>query len=309
MSIRLAKPFCAAVARVRGQLKDRERVLFDLMCAAGQLGYRLPDDDINLRAASGVKDPRKRLFREFPQLRRGALKTSSPKDWARASERVARLLLTVLDVKDIDAEDRALRILLAYAPIALAPDCAVPQDSASRAAWNTSVKLFSKLFPSTVQSMGPLDCVHRRLVALKRESRAGLRIGRLASGGRPGPEGRRLSVDPELIASVGQALGKKMAPGYMARHLFYARAGDHIWPHPDDPKFAVTVLVCIRHEVPPGLARRSAFVAYPPNGSIKRYDLAPGSALAVEPGMIHAREPVAEGERVALLSIGLVEQA
>ncbi len=92
-----------------------------------------------------------------------------------------------------------------------------------------------------------------------------------------------MAVDPELIALVGTALGKKMATGYMARYLFYTKAGDHIWPHPDDPQFAVTLLICILHELPPDGSARSAFVAYRPDGSAKRYELRPGEALAVEP--------------------------
>ena len=104
---------------------------------------------------------------------------------------------------------------------------------------------------------------------------------------------------------VGKAIGKEVEPGYMARYIFYTKPGDHIWPHPDDPKFPVTVLICILHEAPPNGSPGSAFLAYPPNGAIRRYPIAPGSALAVEPGMIHAREPLRRGERVALLSIGL----
>jgi hypothetical protein len=171
-----------------------------------------------------------------------------------------------------------------------------------------AVELFAKLFPSGMKFVGPLDCVQSRLSALRRETRAGLRIGRLASGRTPGPEGRNLAVNPDLIASVGRALGKPLAPGYMARFLFYTKPGDHIWPHPDDPKFAATVLACIRHDLPPTGSTPSAFVAYSRNGKATRYPLAPGSVLALEPGLVHAREPVKPGERVVLLSIGLVRK-
>ena len=91
----------------------------------------------------------------------------------------------------------------------------------------------------------------------------------------------------------------------MARYLFYTKPGDHIWPHPDDPKPAVNFLICISHELPRRSAARSAFLAYAPDGSVKRYEIAPGNGLVFEPGIVHAREPVRPGERVVLLSIGL----
>jgi len=305
MSIRLAKPFCAGVARVRAKLAGRDRDLFDFLCSAGQLGYRLPDGDINLKAASGAKDPRKRLASEFSRLRDEDNETRLPGGWAPVRNRLARMLVNELDARDLREEDRALRVLLAYAPIALAPDLVLPKDPLSRAAWDTAVRVFSDLFPSNVKPMGPLECVHRRLAILQREAASGLRVGRLASGRRPGREGRRLAVDPQLMTLVGKAIGKEVEPGYMARYIFYTKPGDHIWPHPDDPRFPVTVLICILHEAPPNGSPGSAFLAYPPNGAIRRYPIAPGSALAVEPGMIHAREPLRRGERVALLSIGL----
>lgn len=306
MSIRFDNRFAPAVRRVRAEFKGPGQILFDLFTTAGQLGWRLPDDDISLRHASGQKDPRKRLSREFQAVRRGKDFLRCRKAWVGAGDRVVRVLLKKLSVKNISEEDRSLRVLLAYAAIALAPDCAVPSDPLWRLVWDMAVKFFAQLFPSGVKFIGPLDCVRSRLPALKRETRAGLKIGRLASGRTPGPEGRRLAVDPSLISCVGKALGKRMAPGYMARLLFYTRRGDHIWPHPDDPKFAATVLACVRHDLAPNQTEGSAFVAYSANGKSRRYPLAPGSVLALEPGLIHAREPVKPGERVVLLSIGLV---
>lgn len=305
MNLRFEKRFRPAITRVRSRLEGADRLLFDFMCAAGLLGWRLPDDDIKLKAASGTKDPRKRLALEFPHLFSSEGEVFDSKTWARAGKRLARLLVKELDVRDISEDDRSLRVLLAYVTIALAPDCVIPLHPLSRAAWDTASHVFASLLPSTVKSLGVLQCVQSRLASLRREAAAGLRIGRLASGRKPGREGCNLAVDPQLVGLVGKALGKELVPGYMARLLFYTKPGDHIWPHPDDPKFAVTVLVCILHEPPPDGSTASAFLAYPLDGSIKRYPLHPGSVLAVEPGMIHAREPVRPGERVALLSIGL----
>ncbi len=220
-------------------------------------------------------------------------------------ERLARLLIRRLAVPKISDDDRALRIFLAYTTIGLAPDCVVPKDPFYRAAWNAAVKLFSKLFPSRLAYLGPLQCVNRQLSTLQRDSETGLRIGRRASGRRPGLEGQRLALDPRLVTLAGKALRRKLKPAYIARYLFYTKPGDHIWPHPDDPNPAVNFLICISHEGGRRGAARSAFLAYAPNGSVKRYEIAPGDGLVFEPGIVHAREPVGPGERVVLLSIGL----
>ena len=46
------------------------------------------------------------------------------------------------------------------------------------------------------------------------------------------------------MTAVGNALGEKVSPGFQARYLFYTRAGDHFWPHPDDPQYALQLLLC-----------------------------------------------------------------
>lgn len=300
--IRLDRRFRAAVADLRAGLRGDVVALFDFICAAGELGWRLPDGKIDLQAASGRKDPRRRLAREFAHLR-----NRKPKGgWHLAGERLRALLLEKLAKPELSERDRGLRILLAYVTIALAPDNSVPTDPLPRAAWDTASVVFTKLFPSKVARVGTVPSVQKVLAKLHRETRAGLKIGRLASGSTPGPAGRALAVDARFIGAVGLALGRRFAPGYMARYLYYAKSGDHIWPHPDDPKFAVTVLTCISHTLPRTAQKRSAFLAYNRDGSVNRYELSPGETLAVEPGCIHAREPVIEGEQVALLSIGLI---
>ncbi len=303
MSIRLARRFRAPVAAVRGGLERQERMLFDLLCSAGELGYRLPDNDVNLRCVSGIRDPRKLLARDFSRMRR----VNGPQAWACAGNRLVRFVADELARREGDEEYRALRVLLGYAQCALAPDCAVPRDPLFRVAWKTDLKLFAGLFPERiVRPLGRLECLDgRRLAILRREIAAGVRIGRRASGQRPGPEGRRFAVDPRLTALVGDALGRELSPGYQAKYLFYTSPGDHAWPHSDDPKYAVQALVCIDRELPPGRSTGSAFLAYRPDGSVERYELSPGSALAVTPGLVHGREPLRQGERIVLLSVGL----
>jgi hypothetical protein len=298
--VRLGRPFRDAVASVRSTLAraPRERRLFDVLCAAGELGYRLPDDDINLRHVAGARDPRRRLAREFA----GVARRASAKEWTSARTSLARDLARALRARG-DDDLRPLSVLLGYAPTALGCDGGVPSDALQRHAWLAVVDAFARLDTTRVRRLGGLPRLGpARLERLRRDAARTLRKGRTASGRRPGPEGRSLAVDRALMRHVGRALGRRLAPGYQARYLYYVAPGDHIWPHPDDPKYAANLLVCLDRRVPDG-GRGSAFLAYRPDGSVERHELVPGESLVMESNLVHAREPVRPGERVVLLSI------
>ena len=154
MSVRLARAFRAPVASARPLFasRDSELALFDLLCAAGDLGYRLPDQDVNVRFASGARDPRPRLRRRARAL---AGEAGSPAQWAAAGRRLAPRLAKVLAERD-QGDLFGLQVLLAYAPAALAPDCRVPEDPYLRVAWTTVVEVFAHRFTTTVRPLGRL---------------------------------------------------------------------------------------------------------------------------------------------------------
>lgn len=300
LGITLAAPFKISVEVVRARLAGRERALFDVLCVAGHLGRSLPNTNANRRSVSGRRDPRKQLARLSERMH------GSKREWKDTSTRLVRFLARELKTHESEEPYRLLRVLLGNASIALAPDCVVPTDRALLVAWKTIVALFTHLYSSDIKLLGRLRCLDdHRLAMLKRETTAGRKQGRHASGMRPGPAGRTLAVDPKLMTAVGKALGVKASPGYEARYIFYGRDGDYFWPHPDDPEYAVNVLVCLDHKRP----RRgtgSALLVYRPDGSVERYEIAPGCALAFEArGLVHAREPMRRGERMTMLSIAV----
>lgn len=231
---------------------------------------------------------------------------ASAREWTATSARLVRSLARTLRPRDKDDTYRLLRVLLGNASIALAPDCRVPTDPILLVAWKTVVALFARLYRSAIRPLGHLRWLDDSMLArLKRETTRGRVRGRYASGMRPGPAGRMLAVDRRLMKAVGKALGLSVAPGYEARYNFYGRQGDYFWPHPDDPEYAVNVLVCLEHKRPSS-GTGSALLAYRPDGSVERYELTPGSALAVEArGLVHAREPMRRGERMTMLSIAV----
>jgi hypothetical protein len=229
-----------------------------------------------------------------------------PRTWMRASQRLVAKLARKLSKPD-EEPSQALRVLLGATSIALAPDCKVPEDPVLLVAWKTVVALFAALYPSGIEPLGRLEWLDRQqLAVLRRETAAGRTRGRHASGLRPGPLGRQLAVDARLMARVSRALRTTASPGYEARYIYYTKQGDYFWPHPDDPEYAVNVLVCLDHQRPRPDLSGSALLAYRPDGTVERYELTPGSALALEArGLVHAREPMRRGERMTILSIAV----
>lgn len=300
----IAPPFRAGVRAASASLDGRERVLFDFVCLAGQLGYNLPGD-ANVSLVEGPLDPRLRLRRSLAAMLRARNGSAMDGTWRTAAARLTRYLVRELESHASEEDYRRLRVLLGNASIGLAPDGAVPIEPEFRAAWNLVLDLFGRLYPSEAKSLGPLPWLHRRrLSMLRREMFAGLKKGRPASGMRPGLEGRKLAIDPRLMALASGALDKTVTPAFGARYVFYTKPGDFFWPHPDDPEFGVNILVCISRSLPPGRSTGSAFLAYRRDGSVERHELLPGTAIAVEArGCVHGREPLVEGEHVALLSI------
>jgi hypothetical protein len=183
----------------------------------------------------------------------------------------------------------------------------VPTDPVLRAAWKTVVALFAARYPSKISVLHRVDRVDRRhLSILRREADSAFAESPNWNGLGSGPQGRKLAVDPRLIRRVSRALRRRVVPAYSARYLFYDRAGRLFWPHSDDPKYAIKLLLCLDREPPADASSGSAFIAYRPDGSLERYELSPGSALAVESvGLVHGREPLKPGERVTILSIQL----
>lgn len=297
----LPPQFKQQVNDVRVTLDGRERTLFDLLCVAGHLGRSLPNAIGNRRTTWGARDPRRKLTRVA-----GQMPSSTARELAATSARLVRALTRKLRPRQGKDDYRLLRVLLGNASIALAPDCHVPTDPILLVAWKTIVSLFARLYRSAIRPLGRLEWIDDAMLArLKRETIRGRTRGRYASGMRPGPAGRMLAVDRRLMKAVGKALGLAVEPGYEARYNFYGRQGDYFWPHPDDPEYAVNVLVCLDHKRPAS-GTGSALLAYRPDGSVERYELTPGNAIAFEArGLVHAREPMRRGERMTMLSINV----
>lgn len=301
---RLPASTAAVVRRARRGLRGTSRLLFDLLCLAGHLGRGFPYRLANTTLVAGPRDPR-RALRRFLARQIGSGAPPSPAQWRRASatlvERIGASILTAHD----DPALYPVRLLLGNASIALAPDCAVPHEPALRAAWDTLVTVYARRYGDAVRVLPPLPWLDRgTLATMRREAARGVREGRGASGMRPGLHGRLLAIDSRLMRRVSRVLGRRVAPAYEARYVFYTRPGDYFFPHPDDPEHALNVLVCLDRRPPDDGGRPSAFLAYRANGVVERHEVPVGGVVVAEArGVIHAREALGPGERVTLLSI------
>jgi hypothetical protein len=152
------------------------------------------------------------------------------------------------------------------------------------------------------------------LVAEARELRAGAKpaghdpgqAGQLHAD--PGPVARKLVVDEGWNELCQEALGFERRPPYTAGYLYYEQPGAGIVPHVDDPDYAVNVIVVVSRQASRG--QRSATVLHPAGQSPLRVVLEPGEAVLLEAdGLVHAREPMREGEQVTVLSMGFARPA
>lgn len=298
-----------AASEVRSRLSGLDAQLFDIICLSAVLGYQLPQDDIIHRDLVGPLDPRPRLARGIRRIMAGSRPTDQ--EWRRASRALERRLVATLRARDLIARDadgnfEPLRSLLSFAPSILGIDCTAPTEPIRRTAWTTVIRVLQAVHASTVARVDLPFLDTRRLRRLVAEARREFRPDADASGATPGLSGRRLAVDPRLVQIVGAALDEQLQPAFIARYVFYSRPGEYFWPHTDSPLVHVNVFVCLEHHVPEGAARPSAFVGFHPDGSAERFEMRPGQAIAAHTqGLVHAREPLQDGERVTLLAIAL----
>jgi len=299
-----------AVDEVRSRLSGAEQMLFDVLCLSATLGQGLPQDDINYQDLKGTLNPRPALMRGLRRIVANGVPVTEA-DWQRAGTRLARRLTRILAARDLSARDadgrfEPLRSLLSFAPSIIGVDCRVPTHPILRAAWTTVITAFGAVHPSKVARLELPWVDRRRLETLAREARRESRPDRDASGATPGLSGRRLAVDPRLVSAVATALNEPVEPALIARYVFYSRTGDYFWPHTDSLLVHVNVFLCLEHHLPAGSGPPSAFLGYRADGSVERFALNAGDAIAAHTqGLVHAREPLREGERVTLLAIAL----
>ena len=123
-----------------------------------------------------------------------------------------------------------------------------------------------------------------------------------------GPIADKLAVSEELTALV-RSVVPGAEPTGIASYLFYKDAGQGIIPHIDTDIFSLNVLLMLAHEKPEDATSSSALRMHYPDGSEERFELTPGEVVIFLAGtQAHSRNPIAEGERVTILTFGFMPQ-
>jgi hypothetical protein len=151
----------------------------------------------------------------------------------------------------------------------------------------------------------PAFLTGRLLERLQREARetraTATRFGghSLATGT---PLAAALARSDEVAAFVSAQAGPIRKTG-TASYLFYDRPGDGIGPHVDTDLFTVSILTVLEHRH--GRGGSSHLVLYHAADHAERIALAPGETLVIfTGGVVHGREPTAEGESITVLTLG-----
>lgn len=123
-----------------------------------------------------------------------------------------------------------------------------------------------------------------------------------------GPVADELATSPELTALV-RSVVPGAEPTGIASYLFYRDAGQGIIPHIDTDIFSLNVLMMLAHDTPADAATTSALYMHYPDGTEERFQLTPGEVVIFLAGtQAHSRTPIAEGERVTILTFGFMPQ-
>ncbi|HEX6359358.1 hypothetical protein [Actinophytocola sp.] len=121
-----------------------------------------------------------------------------------------------------------------------------------------------------------------------------------------GPVADKVATSQELTALVRSVVPGAQPTG-VASYLFYRDAGQGIIPHIDTDIFSLNVLMMLAHDTPADAASTSALYMHYPDGSEERFQLTPGEVVIFLAGtQAHSRTPIAEGERVTILTFGFM---
>lgn len=196
--------------------------------------------------------------------------------------------------------------LLGKAAGGLAPMGRPPNDDAAGAAWRAVVAAVEELQGGEdAHLLGRRAFVDdgrwARLAAEAAEARPrGPNAGRQAD---PGPELRRLAVDPDLSAAVARAVEFPVRPAYVAVYQYHG-PGTVVRPHVDHRQYEIVAHLVLDHVGPPDRSARSALVSYRAGRPPFRVGVGPGELVVLRGrANLHGWEPMGIAEDRTLTGI------
>ncbi|PGT83467.1 MULTISPECIES: 2OG-Fe(II) oxygenase [Bacillaceae] len=215
-------------------------------------------------------------------------------------------LITGMDM----AEKINMQLLLSLAVGGLAPNNNKGSDEISENAFNIAVELMTQFRDAgLVKYERPSFMTNELLNALIKESKEVRKIAVRPGKHYLSPAGKvaeELALSNELVQYVNDALGYKVIPNEISSYLYYEEPGDGIPAHVDSDVFSINCIIGLSHEMGDHVENPSSLVVYSNDGKPKRILLKPGElVLLLAGGSVHEREPVVEGEKVSILTVGL----
>jgi hypothetical protein len=208
-----------------------------------------------------------------------------------------------------------LNLIMSIGVGGIAPRGDVPESGARKDAWDTGISVLSATGRSGVSFVGRAPFMTDDLLSgLQREA-----VERKSISHRTGPQelspggsaAEALSRNPDAISLISDSLGEKVFPTEISTYLYYTSGGDYLYPHVDTDIFSVNLITMLERRVPEGKREEdaSALVVYDADANPRRVPLRVGeSAVLMASGTVHARETLAPGEKVTILTVGFQYQ-
>jgi|AGTN01.1.fsa_nt_gi hypothetical protein len=208
-------------------------------------------------------------------------------------------------LKELDPyETENYKLLMAMAAGKLAPLNGSQASGDRAAALRAALGTIAEIGRSDVIWRGRPPFLTEELMAeLRRESREARRRARrndqywMEFGG---PVARAVAQHPELTVLLGER-GVAMEPaGCM--YVYYMQPGDRVDPHVDEYEHSLNGILMIEHE---HQLAPSHLLLFHPGKPAERVLLTSGEMVVIDGGgLVHAREPIQEGETISLLTLG-----
>lgn len=204
----------------------------------------------------------------------------------------------------------AFRMLLSLAGGGLAPRALFPAPGSREAeCFEIIARTMRELVPSGILWRGRPDFMtdvllrklqgeaySRRAAALRRDRAFSSPVGPVAS---------KFATSPDFMKLI-TTLAPKAHPSGCATYLYYDEPGAGVSAHVDRGEFNLNIVLSIDHVW--NKSPVSRLLLYLPGGTAIPAQLEPGELVLFRAGgTFHGREDVHDGERVTVLTLGLIE--
>jgi hypothetical protein len=204
-----------------------------------------------------------------------------------------------------DKELARYRLMLGVAAGGLAPHGNVPSDLEKVQAFKTILQCLARIQKTGIAYRGrPPFLTDDLLSRLQTESAQMRKVAEKADRylfTSSGPIAQELADGLALNQFINEVC-PGLIPTGTSSYIYYEGKDAGLDPHIDSDSYSVNVILILEHTSPESGSR---LITFRPDGSADRLQLAKGEGVVLYAGgTVHAREDLADGESVSLLTIG-----